>query len=123
MVDKDPKLDTRPYHLVLLAETQAGYHNLIRIATAQPTGSITSHEWTRTICHAEGLIALSSCGSGEVPRLLQRTPRPARAAAEWYRQVFGPNGFFLELQEHDIPEMGRSTGTWWPSAAKQASRW
>ena len=56
--------------------------------------------------HAEGLIALSSCGSGEVPRLLQNNrPQRARKAAEWYRDVFGPEGFFLELQDHDIPEM------------------
>ena len=56
--------------------------------------------------HAEGLIALSACGSGEVPRLLQNNrPERAREAAEWYRDVFGPDSFFLELQEHDIPEM------------------
>ena len=110
MVDKDPKLDTRPYHLVLLAETQAGYHNLIRIATAaQLDGFYYKPRVDKDYlaAHAEGLIALSSCGSGEVPRLLQENrPDRARAAAEWYRQVFGPNGFFLELQEHDIPEMG-----------------
>jgi len=110
MVDKDPKLDTKPYHLILLAENQVGYHNLMRIATAAQLDGFyykprVDKEYLAA--HAEGLIALSSCGSGEVPRLLQENrPERARAAAEWYRQVFGPHGFFLELQDHDIPEMG-----------------
>ncbi|MBN1138198.1 MAG: DNA polymerase III subunit alpha [Anaerolineae bacterium] len=109
MVDKDPKLDTRPYHLILLAENQAGYHNLMQIATAAQLDGFyykprVDKEYLAA--HAEGLIALSSCGSGEVPRLLQENrPKRARAAAEWYRQVFGPRSFFLELQDHDIPEM------------------
>jgi DNA polymerase-3 subunit alpha len=109
MVDKDPKLDTKPYHLVLLARNQIGYRNLMQIATAAQIDGFyykprVDKEYLAA--HAEGLIALSSCGSGEVPRLLQdNRPDRARAAAEWYRQVFGPHDFFLELQEHDIPEM------------------
>jgi DNA polymerase-3 subunit alpha len=55
--------------------------------------------------HATGLVALSSCGSGEVQALLERTVRSALVSREWYRDVFGPKGFFLELQEHEIPEM------------------
>jgi DNA polymerase-3 subunit alpha len=110
MVDKDPKLDTKPYHLVLLAENQTGYHNLMRIATAAQLDGFYYRprvDKEYLAAHAEGLIALSSCGSGEVPRLAQENrPERARTAAEWYRQVFGPQSFFLELQEHDIPEMG-----------------
>ncbi|HNS50578.1 MAG TPA: DNA polymerase III subunit alpha [Anaerolineae bacterium] len=109
MTQKDPQFDTRPTHIVLLAEDQAGYHNLMQIATAAQLDGFyyrprIDHEYLAE--HAQGLIALSSCGSGEVPRRLQEgLPDRARRAAEWYREVFGPNGFFLELQEHDIPEM------------------
>ncbi|HSR32359.1 MAG TPA: DNA polymerase III subunit alpha, partial [Anaerolineae bacterium] len=109
MTQKDVKRDTRPAHLILLAENQTGYHNLMQIATAsQLEGFYYKPRVDREFLasHAGGLIALSSCGSGEVPRLLQdNRPQRARKAAEWYRDVFGPDSFFLELQEHDIPEM------------------
>jgi DNA polymerase-3 subunit alpha len=109
MTQKDAKRDARSTHLILLAETQTGYHNLMQIATtAQLEGFYYKPRVDREFLasHATGLIALSSCGSGEVPRLLQdNRPQRARKAAEWYRDVFGPDSFFLELQEHDIPEM------------------
>ena len=110
MTQKDPQLDTRPTHILLLAKDQVGYHNLMQIATAGQLDGFyykprVDHEYLAE--HAQGLIALSACGSGEVPRRLQDgLPDRARQAAEWYREVFGPDGFFLELQEHDIPEMG-----------------
>ncbi|MDX9833386.1 MAG: DNA polymerase III subunit alpha [Anaerolineae bacterium] len=109
MTDRDPQQDTRPAHLLLLAENQAGYHNLMQIATAaQLEGFYYKPRVDRPFlaAHAEGLIALSSCGSGEVPRHFQHG-RPDRAAdaAAWYRDVFGPDSFFLELQEHDLPDM------------------
>ncbi len=110
MTQKDPQFDTRPTHIILLAEDQTGYHNLMQIATAGQLDGFyykprVDHEFLAE--HAQGLIALSACGSGEVPRRLQEgLPDRARQAAEWYRQVFGPDSFFLELQEHDIPEMG-----------------
>jgi DNA polymerase-3 subunit alpha len=109
MRQKDVKRDAKSTHLILLAENQTGYHNLMQIATtAQLEGFYYKPRVDKEYlaAHAEGLIALSSCGSGEVPRLLQQNrPQRARKAAEWYRDVFGPDGFFLELQEHDIPEM------------------
>ena len=109
MTQKDVKRDAKSTHLVLLAENQTGYHNLMQIATtAQLEGFYYKPRVDKEFLadHAEGLIALSSCGSGEVPRLLQKNrPQRARKAAEWYRDVFGPESFFLELQEHDIPEM------------------
>ena len=109
MTQKDVKRDARSSHLILLAENQTGYHNLLQIATtAQLEGFYYKPRIDKEFLasHAQGLIALSSCGSGEIPRLLQdnRLQR-ARKAAEWYREVFGPQSFFLELQEHDIPEM------------------
>ena len=112
MTQKDRKRDAKPYHLILLAENQTGYHNLMQIATAaQLEGFYYKPRVDKEYLadHAEGLIALSACSSGEVPRLLyaeRNRPQRARKAAEWYRDVFGPHNFFLELQEHDIPEMG-----------------
>jgi len=109
MTQKDPQRDTRPNHLILLAENQTGYQNLMQIATAaQLDGFYYKPRVDRDFmtAHAEGLIALSACGSGEVPRYLQENrPEKAEQAAAWYRDVFGPDRFFLELQEHDIPEM------------------
>jgi DNA polymerase III subunit alpha len=112
MTEKEVKLDAKPAHLILLAENQTGYHNLMQIATAaQLEGFYYKPRVDKEYlaAHAEGLIALSACGSGEVPHLLQdnrpQAERAARKAAEWYRDVFGPSSFFLELQEHDIPEM------------------
>jgi DNA polymerase-3 subunit alpha len=111
MTQKEVKRDAKPTHLILLAEDQTGYHNLMQIATtAQLEGFYYKPRVDKEFlaAKAQGLIALSSCGSGEVPRLLQdNRPQRARKAAEWYRDVFGPNSFFLELQEHDIPEMER----------------
>jgi DNA polymerase-3 subunit alpha len=110
MTDKESRRDAKSSHLVLLAENETGYHNLMQIATtAQLEGFYYKPRVDREFLadHAEGLIACSSCASGEIPRLLQNNrPQRARKAAEWYRDVFGPHGFYLELQEHDIPEMG-----------------
>ena len=109
MTQKDVKRDAKSTHLILLAENQTGYRNLLQIATAaQLQGFYYKPRVDKEYlaAHAEGLIALSSCGSGEVPRLLQdNRPQRARKAAPWSRDVFGPDGFFLELQDHDIPEM------------------
>ena len=109
MTQKDVKRDARATHLILLAENQTGYHNLMQIATtAQLEGFYYKPRVDKEFlaAHAQGLIALSACGSGEVPRLLQdNRPQRARKAAEWYRDVFGPDRFFLELQDHDLPEM------------------
>lgn len=108
MVDRDQKLDGRPYHLILLAENQAGYSNLMQIATAaQLEGFYYRPRVDRDFlaAHAEGLTALSACGSGEVPRLLlDGRLDQARQAIAWYHQTFAGH-FYLELQEHDIPEL------------------
>ncbi|MBN1656875.1 MAG: DNA polymerase III subunit alpha, partial [Anaerolineae bacterium] len=109
MLQKDAQKDAKSFHLVLLAQDQTGYHNLMQIATtAQLDGFYYKPRVDRDFlaAHAQGLIALSSCGSGEVPRRIQDgQPEQARRAAAWYRDVFGPEGFHLELQEHDLPEM------------------
>ncbi len=109
MADKDPQKDRGPYHLVLLAENQTGYRNLLQIATAsQLDGFYYKPRVDKPFlqAHAEGIIALSSCMAGEVPTLLMQGQRAQAAqAARWYRDVFGPNNFFLEIQKHEgIPE-------------------
>ena len=109
MTDRDPQKDKTPYHLVLLAENQAGYRNLMRIATAaQLEGFYYKPRVDKAFlaAHAEGLIALSSCNSGEVPHhMLNGDPDRARAAALWYHDAFGPDHFYIEMQNHEgIPE-------------------
>lgn len=97
--------DQGTYHLVLLARNNQGYQNLLKIATAaQLEGFYYRPRVDKEFLarHAEGLIALSACGSGEIPRLIQeRQLDQAREAAVWYRDVFGPDGFYLELQYHE----------------------
>ncbi len=81
-MQKEAKRDTRPTHLVLLAENQAGYQNLLKIATAaQLEGFYYKPRVDKAFLaeHAEGLIALSSCASGEVARLAAEQPPPTGA--------------------------------------------
>ncbi len=101
--------DQGAYHLVLLARDNRGYQNLLKIATAaQLEGFYYRPRIDKEYLagHAEGLIALSACGSGEIPRLVKAgLMEDAKRAAAWYRDVFGPDGFYLELQYHEgIPE-------------------
>ncbi|GAB4400821.1 MAG: DNA polymerase III subunit alpha [Anaerolineales bacterium] len=103
--------DQSTYHLVLLARNNQGYQNLLKIATA---AQLQGYYYRPRIdkeylaAHAEGLIALSACGSGEIPRLIKDgLIESAKEAAAWYRDLFGPDGFYLELQYHEgIPEFG-----------------
>lgn len=110
MTDRDVKLDRKPYHLILLAENDIGYHNLIKIATAgQLEGFYYKPRVDKAYLaeHAAGLICLSACGAGEIPRLIMTGQmKKAREAAGWYRDVFGPDRFYLELQRHEgYPEL------------------
>jgi DNA polymerase-3 subunit alpha len=109
MTDKDSQLDRSSTHLLLLAENQTGYQNLLKIASASQLEGFyyyprIDHEFLAA--HAEGLIATSGCMSAEVPRaLLRDNPKKAQKHLDWYYEVFGPDRFFIELQSHDIPEM------------------
>jgi len=102
--------DKRQYHLVLLARNATGYRNLVQLTTAAHLeGFYYKPRIDRALLekHHEGLIALSACGSGEPARRIQDGDREgARAAAAWYRDLFGPDGYFLELQRHPgMPEL------------------
>jgi DNA polymerase-3 subunit alpha len=109
MTDKDSQYDRNSSHLLLLAENQTGYQNLLKIASASQLEGFyyfprIDHEFLAA--HSEGLIATSGCLSAEVPRaLLRDNPEQAKKHLDWYFEVFGPDRFFIELQSHDIPEL------------------
>ncbi|MBI2845636.1 MAG: DNA polymerase III subunit alpha [Chloroflexi bacterium] len=102
-------LPGKPYHLVLLAENEQGYQNLLHLVTrAHLEGFYYKPRIDKKLLaeHSSGLIALSACASGEVPRLiLEGDKEGARQAAAWYREVFGPGNYFLEFQDHGTPEL------------------
>ncbi|MBK9781272.1 MAG: DNA polymerase III subunit alpha [Anaerolineales bacterium] len=109
MKDKDSKLDRSSFHLLLLAENDTGYRNLLKIASAAQLDGFyyyprIDHDFLAA--HSEGLICTSGCMSAEIPRaLLQDNPEEALRKWNWYYDVFGPDRFFVELQEHNIPEI------------------
>jgi DNA polymerase-3 subunit alpha len=97
----------KPYdHLVLLAENERGYRNLVWLVSEGYLNGfyhkprISKHALAD---HAEGLIGLSACLSGEVARrLVERDADGARSAAEEYREILGADNFFLEIQNHGL---------------------
>ncbi len=95
-------------HLVLLAETLEGYHNLIKLVSAGYTeGFYYKPRIDKDLLaqHAKGLIGLSSCLKGEVAEgLTRQQERKALEAAAAYRDILGPKNFFLEMQWHGIEE-------------------
>ncbi len=109
MTDKDAQLDKRANHLLLLAENDTGYKNLLQIASVAQLSGFYYHprvdkEFLKS--HSEGLIASSACLKGEIPaKIMERGNEAAREALDWYMSVFGPDRFFLELQRHDIREL------------------
>jgi DNA polymerase-3 subunit alpha len=99
----------RPYdHLVLLAENNQGFSNLVKLVSAgYLEGFYHKPRVSKDLlaAHSEGLIALSACLSGEVSRLLMaRDPKNAREAAASYREIFGEDDFFLEIQDHGMAD-------------------
>ena len=109
MSDRDPQKDSRAYHLLLLAENDTGYQNLLQIASAaQLQGFYYKPRVDREFlaAHSEGLICTTGCLSADVPRALQRGDiETAVKRLDWYYQVFGKDRFFIELQSHGIPEL------------------
>ncbi|MFQ6101493.1 MAG: DNA polymerase III subunit alpha [Anaerolineae bacterium] len=106
--DRDASFDRKSHHLLLLAQNDTGYRNLMQLATiAQLEGFYYKPRIDKEVLaeHADGLIVLSGCGSSEVSRLIQNGRLDeVRHAIAWYRDVF-PGRYYLELQEHGIPEM------------------
>ena len=99
--------EDRYYHLVLLAENDTGYHNLMKIVSRGFVDGFyykprVDYEVLET--YHEGVIALSACLAGEVQRYLARgMDEEACRSARHYEDIFGKGNFFLELQDHGIP--------------------
>jgi DNA polymerase III subunit alpha len=104
-LDKAGRQDLNPYHLILLAQTTAGYHNLMKLVTiAQLDGFYGKPRIDRALLeqYHEGLIALSACAGGEVATNITDGNMPeAEAVARWYDSLFGRGNYFLEIQAHE----------------------
>ncbi len=104
-------IDKRSYHLVLLAENQVGYQNLINLVSIGFTEGYyykprVDYEILKK--HSEGIIALSACLAGEVQqRLLEGDYDEAKRTALKLQEVFGKDNFFLEVQDHGIEEQAK----------------
>jgi DNA polymerase-3 subunit alpha len=109
---RDPKLDANPFHLVLLATDAQGYANLIRLTTlAHLDGFYYKPRVDRDLlaAHSRGLIALSGCLQGEVTRAILRDDViGAREVAGTYLDIFGAGNYYLEIQDHGLPEQQRN---------------
>ncbi|SDZ21531.1 DNA polymerase-3 subunit alpha [Proteiniborus ethanoligenes] len=106
--EKDPVRDKGQYHLVLLAENNEGYSNLMKIVSE---GFINGFYYRPRVDHSilkkysKGIIALSSCLAGEVQQyLLEDNYDKAKRTALLYNDIFGQGNFYLELQDHGIRE-------------------
>ena len=99
------------YHLILLAKNETGYKNLmILVSQGYLDGFYYKPRVDNELLaqHAEGLICTSACLAGEIPsHLLNGQYEKAKKTAEYYRSLFGSEGFFLELQDHGIAEQKR----------------
>ena len=106
--DREPKLDARPYHLILLCENNIGYRNLVKLVSAGFIEGFYNRprvDLELLKKYHEGLICLSACLIGEVPRLLADGQYlAAKAKALEYRDIFGEGNYFLEVQDHGIRE-------------------
>lgn len=107
--DREPgSSEDRYYHLILLAENNIGYSNLMKIVS---TGFLEGFYYKPRVDYeilrqySEGIIALSACLGGEVASNIRRGfYEEAKIAALRFQEIFGVNNFFLELQDHGIPE-------------------
>ncbi len=104
--DKVSRVDNSPCHLVLLCKDNVGYQNLISMVSKGfiegfYTKPRIDHELLKS--HSEGLIALSACLAGEIPRaLMDGNYQKAKETALFYRDLFGKENYFIEIQDHGI---------------------
>ena len=107
--DRNPAVDyIKGFHLVLLAENQKGYHNLCKIMSESwRTGLYYKARCDKQLLaqYHEGIIALSACIAGEIPRRLANGDLAgANKSLDDYLEIFGPENFFIELMDHNMPE-------------------
>ena len=111
MTDKVAGIDRDNRHLVLLCENMTGYCNLIKLVSLAWTDGFYGKprvDMDLLEKYHDGLIALSACLAGDVPRaLLSNDYQRAKEIATEYRRIFGEKNYYLELQDHGIPEQKR----------------
>lgn len=106
--DKPEGKRERLKHLILLAENMEGYQNIVKIVSHASTEGYyfkprADHELLRQ--YSAGIIALSACIEGEIPQfILQDNPEQAEKSLQWYLETYGPEHFFLEVQNHGLPQ-------------------
>lgn len=105
---RDPRYDARQHHLVLLARNETGYRNLLELVTRGFSEGFyykprVDHELLKA--YSGGLMALSACLAGEIPQAaLEGRLEDAMRDIRFYREAFGEENFYLELQDHGLPE-------------------
>jgi len=106
--ERPPDAPAAYSHLVLLARNRAGYQNLIKLSSiGYVEGYYRRPRIDREVleAHHEGLVCLAACLSGEIALWLrQQNYDHARDTAAWFARLFGPDGFWLEVQDHGIPD-------------------
>lgn len=106
--DKIHGIDNKPYHLILLCENNEGYQNLIKLVSiGYIDGFYNKPRVDLDVLkkYSKGLIALSACIAGEIPRLLANGEyENAKKTALLYRDIFGENNYYIEVQNHGIRE-------------------
>ncbi|WP_274969886.1 DNA polymerase III subunit alpha, partial [Lachnoanaerobaculum orale] len=106
--EKQAKQGDRYYHLILLAKNNEGYENLTKIVSKGFTEGFYYKpriDFELLQEYHEGIIALSACLAGEIPKLISRGREDdAKKVAKKYKDLFGEGNFYLELQNHGIPE-------------------
>src|SRR5581483_7603436 len=109
--DKEPKRDSAAYHMVLLARNLQGYKNLLKLTSiAALEGFYYKPRIDRELLaqHSEGLIGTSACLGSEINTYLLRGDyESARNACGFYRDLFGDGNYYIELQNHQLPEQIR----------------
>ncbi len=109
MKDKQPRVDSSTYHLILLAKNEAGYRNLMKLTSlAHLDGYYYKPRIDKKLLkeHSEGLIACSACVQGEIPRKSLENIEEGRKALKEYLEIFPKEDFYLEVQHHPntVPE-------------------
>ncbi len=110
--DKEPGLDDDPYHLVLLAEDMEGYRNLIKIVSAAHLEGFYYKprvDLDLLAQHSKGIICLSACIAGSIPRAaLDGNYQEAVKKALRFREIFGKDNFYLEIQDNGLADQKRA---------------